>query len=334
MSELPTTDVLIIGAGISGLMAARILKRNGYSATLIDKGRSVGGRLATRRIGEGLADTGAQFFTVRHGEFQSFVNQWMTDDLAFVWSHGWSQGSITDTHNDGHPRYAIKGGFNALPKYLARGLECHVDTEINSLHFDGEKWITAASTNGSRFEARALLLTPPVPQSLALLENSTIRLADADQQALAKIQYVPCLCGLFWLEGDVYLPQPGALQRTYADVPWIADNQRKGISPAARIITIHAGHAFSRAHYETSDEELISRFKAELVSFMNPAAHIREAQIKRWRYSMPTTLHTERCLTAQGLPLVFAGDGFAEARVEGASLSGIAAAGALMGMLE
>ncbi|HMQ53993.1 MAG TPA: FAD-dependent oxidoreductase, partial [Anaerolineae bacterium] len=53
-------DVLVVGAGLSGLMAANLLKAYGFKVTVLDKGRSVGGRLATRRIGPGRADHGAQ----------------------------------------------------------------------------------------------------------------------------------------------------------------------------------------------------------------------------------------------------------------------------------
>ena len=52
-----------------------------------------------------------------------------------------------------------------------------------------------------------------------------------------------------------------------------------------------------------------------------------EMQLKRWRYALPTTLYSERCLVATGLlTLVFAGDAFGGPRVEGAALSGLATA--------
>ncbi len=51
--------------------------------------------------------------------------------------------------------------------------------------------------------------------------------------------------------------------------------------------------------------------------------------MKRWRYAQPTTGYDERCLATDGAALVFAGDAFGEAKVEGAARSGMAAARAL-----
>ncbi|MCB9160251.1 MAG: NAD(P)-binding protein [Caldilineaceae bacterium] len=119
-----SADLLIIGAGLTGLMLATALVEQGdpRRILLVDKGRSVGGRLATRRMGGGRADHGAQFFTVRDKHFEHYVNKWLAAELVFPWSVGWSNGSTDATPNDGHPRYAVRGGMNALAKHLAGAL--------------------------------------------------------------------------------------------------------------------------------------------------------------------------------------------------------------------
>ena len=66
------TDVLVIGARIAGVVAAAEFIRAGARVLVLDEGRSVGGRLASRRIGEaqvsveaaGAAEHGATYFGI------------------------------------------------------------------------------------------------------------------------------------------------------------------------------------------------------------------------------------------------------------------------------
>ena len=68
--------VIVVGAGLSGLMAAQEIHNAGHEVIVFDKGRGVGGRLATRRIDAATLDHGAQFFTVRTNEFAAHVDKW------------------------------------------------------------------------------------------------------------------------------------------------------------------------------------------------------------------------------------------------------------------
>ena len=319
------TDVLVVGAGLAGLMAARTLRKQGVRVVVVDKGRSVGGRLATRRIGPGRADHGAQFFTVRSPEFRAWVEQWLSEEVVYRWSNGWSDGSLAPVTFKGHPRYAVYGGMNALTKYLAQGLDTRLNVRLEAVTATESGWLSR-NAGGQTFTSQGLLLTPPVPQSLALLDTGHARLSTGDRAALDRIEYVPCLAGLFWLDGLVHLPEPGAIQHSSAPISWIASNRRKGISPEATIITIHAGPEYSRQLWEASEAEALAALQAGLQPYLAPGTNLVEAQLKRWRYAMCTTSHPERCLVAEGLPpLAFAGDGFSGSGVEGATLSGVAA---------
>jgi len=327
MAENETaTDVLVIGAGLTGLTAALSLAEEGRSVRVVDKGRSVGGRLATRRIGPAIVDHGAQFFTVRSEEFGDAVRMWESDGIVSVWAHGF------DTQEpDGHPRYRTEGGMSKLAKHLANacvaaGVEIVVNQRVGSLIDTGDA-ITASYDGGSRYpdEAGAVIVTSPVPQSVELLRAGGIPVPD---EALL-ITYDSVIGLLIPTEDDVsaLVGPSGARQQPLDPMfTFIADNKAKGISPAT-VLTIHVEPALSAALWSLSDTKILARLQPELTRVLGNIQPT-EVQVKKWRYAAPRTGYPERFLSLAhvGCPLVLAGDAFGEARVEGAFLSGRAVA--------
>jgi renalase len=325
-------DVLIVGAGLAGLLAARTLLERGIRPIVLEKTRHPGGRMATREIDGGLADIGAQFFTVRDPAFKARVDRWMEEGLVFEWSRGWSDGSLSYT-GDGHPRYAVNGGMNALPAHLARGMDVRGSVNLVAVRRIDDHW-EVEDENGTRQRTRAILLTPPVPHSLALLEEGNFPLPREQQQQLSSIDYEPCLTVTFHIDGEVTLPPPGVIQRPQAPIFWIADNQRKGLSPTVKLITMQAGRGYSRQLFDEPEEHILRAFRTDLLPFMAENAKIVKAELKRWLHSQPMSTYPDRCLVIEGgAPLVFAGDAFGAPRVEGAVLSGIAAGDTLANLL-
>lgn len=319
------TDVLVIGGGLSGLVAANIIQDANKNVTVLDKGRSTGGRLATRRIQNGIADHGAQFFTARTDEFKAQVEAWLQDDLVYVWGHGWSDGSLKRTVPDGHPRYVTRGGMNNLATHLTESLnDVRVNIKVGAVgKTDDGWWVTDG--DGESYTARAIVMTPPTPQALALLADD-IPIKPEEMKELKRIEYGPCLCGIFVVDGDVELPPPGAIQNFNNIVYWVADNKEKGISPDERIITMHAAASWSRKHYDAPDDESLAFFREELQQYLQDGATIKEAQLKKWRYSVPMSTYPHDIMQPTGLSIVFAGDGYGgRGRVEGAFMSGYAA---------
>ena len=201
---------------------------------------------------------------------------------------------------------------------------------MSSIQHDGKQW-HVRDVSGHEYTASALILTPPVPQSLALLDAGQVTLDPQDRTALDRIQYTPSLTAIFVMEKHVLLPAPGAIQQPDARISWIANNRQKGISNAT-VITAQANGEFSEQMYGESDERILTVIRDEMRYVLPSDVRIREAQLKRWRYSQPKSTYPEACLVAKDLPgLVFAGDAFGGPRVEGAVLSGLAAARVLAG---
>lgn len=319
-----STDVMIVGAGIAGLMAAQVLTEQGIECIVLEKAAQVGGRLATQKLGSGLADSGAQFFTVRDSAFQAWVDQWIEAELVYVWSHGWSDASLSEPTYDGHPRYAVRGGMHALTQHIAKDLpNIRTKTEMATATHDEQGWVFQ-DQDGGIYASKALLLTSPVPQSLYLLDQGATTLHSDDFKLLSKIEYAPSLTGLFQIDGVIRIPTPGAIQRKKSQISWIADNKQKGISSNATVITIQASDQYSAQMWGSDNERILKALRTELELYMDDGTTIREAQLKRWQYAVPKHIHPERYMVAKdNLALIFAGDAFGGPRIEGAALSGL-----------
>ncbi|MBA2691099.1 MAG: FAD-dependent oxidoreductase [Rubrobacter sp.] len=314
---------VIVGAGVSGLLAARALEGAGWETVVLDKGRGVGGRMATRRMADGVFDHGAQFFTARSEEFKKLVEEWTDAGAATEWSRGFADADA-EREPDGHPRYRGSSGMTSIPKHLADGLDVRTGERAVHVLRSGSEWEVRCESGLSE-RGDALLLTAPVPQSLALVGGivPTYRRED-----LRRISYDPCVALMALLDGAADLPEPGGFQIKGEPLDWISDNHRKGISESPAL-TIHAGPRWSREHFGDPDEEVSAALleHAEEALGRNVASHVIGTSVARWRYSWVTNNHTERFFVGvDSPPLVFAGDAFGEPKVEGASLSGLAAA--------
>lgn len=326
-------SIVIIGAGMSGLCAARVLESAGWHVTLLDKGRGVGGRMATRRIGNATFDHGAQYFTVRDPAFSALVEGWLAAGTAQTWAQGFPHADGASTGGS-HPRYVGAQGMNSLPKAIGATLKnVQTSIQVTRLSVTSATWTVHATdltTQAARtYTADALLMTPPAEQSLTLLGTLNAPVPTPITDALSAITYEPCFALLIALDRPAQVPAPGGVFMDGEPIAWLADNAQKGIS-AAPALTVHASAAFTRAHYDDDKAAVSAQLLAAVQPYLGDA-QVLETQLHRWRYSQPRDMHPQKTLfSAHPAPLAFAGDAFDGARVEGAALSGLAAAETLI----
>lgn len=326
--SISVQSCLIIGGGISGLIAANILQKKGKTVTIIDKGRGIGGRLATRRIRHpeeiiGVFDYGMQFFRVSNPLFQPWVDQWLLEGVISQWPH---QLNETET-----PYYRGKQSNRSLGQYLANNLDVHLQKRAIAITSNESGW-TVETETGERFHSDSLIMTPPVPQSLTILENSNISLPPSIQSRLEKVTYYPCLTILALLEALSLIPEPGWLTPSDSPIAAIACNHKKGISPQGFAVTLHSTPEFSESHWDM-DDTIIAQKLLDVASNQLGSTVINY-QLHRWRYSHPKTVYGEAFLPLEHPNLlILAGDAFSETpaknihlTLEKAVLSGIKAA--------
>ncbi|MGB0370551.1 MAG: NAD(P)/FAD-dependent oxidoreductase [Opitutales bacterium] len=311
-------DCIVIGAGISGLLAATQLKEAGKSVLVLDKGRGVGGRMATRRMGEARIDHGAQFFTQRSDVFKPWVQGWV------------ASGKLSKWYRDKFDLcWRGKTGMTDVPKLLAQNLEISKSTKIIEVSYEQDTW-TLKSEDAQSFTSQSLIITAPLPQALSLLKNSDIELPAADYEALDSVRYTRCLVALGTLNSKSKIREPGILKIEKSIVESITDNQKKGISPIASF-TIHSSPEFAEKYWDSPNDVRLPLLLDAAQQYLG--SEVAEASVHRWGFAKTLAPRPENHYCFAPLHLALAGDGFLGGRVESAAQSGLAAAASVSKLL-
>ena len=295
---------IIIGAGMAGLSAAKVLVEKGHDVTILDKGRGVGGRMSTRTIENAKADHGAQYFSVKSAEFQALISDFQTENIAKEWHLAQRQ----------NVRYIGAKGMNTIPKKMSSNLTVQLNEKVVLIDKSEIK-----TESGNTYDFDNLIVTIPIPQVIDLFAASEISFSEKDKSVINSIEYDPCIAVMSVLKQATEIPSGGIILENQP-VSWIADNFQKGITeiPTA---TIHASAEFSKKHLEDNLQEVAQEMLLSVNQWINPE-NIVSTQVHRWRYSLACQRYEQPFHKIENRNIYLGGDGFGIGNVEGAFLSG------------
>jgi renalase len=349
--------ILVVGAGLSGLAAARTLADHGHEVVVLDKGRAPGGRSSTRsEAGKRSFDHGAQFFTARGDWLTSRLPAWEEAGVVGRWAPRVATSlpqagaaSSPDGPRDGETWWVGTPGMGSVGAHLARGLDVRTASTVTSVIRQPGAWLVAGSAaSGARgdpataFEhvADALVLAVPAPQCGAIL-GEALATSELGRQAAAAV-LEPCWAAMIALSvaGE---PSIDLMTSRSEPLAWAA---REASKPGRRVEadedlwTLHASSEWSRAHLEDDSTDVASFLAAALLDRLaeverregrdRPRARVTHASAHRWRFARPAMSQHRGCLYDDGLALALCGDWLESARIEGALTSGVAAAARLL----
>jgi predicted NAD/FAD-dependent oxidoreductase len=108
---------------------------------------------------------------------------------------------------------------------------------------------------------------------------------------------------------------------------WIANNRTKPSRPLAECWVLHGSPEWSNAHLEDAVEEVERTLTSVFFDVLaEPIQNPAYAATHRWRFALPVEAYSEGFLRDRDRKVAVCGDWCHEARIEGAFLSGVAAA--------
>ena len=305
----------IVGAGMAGLSCAARLAEAGAAVSLVDKGRSAGGRLSTRRaetvLGPVRFDHGAQYFTARDEAFRRQVADWRRDGVVAPWPAA------------GEDAWVGVPGMNALARALAARRDIALSCRVDAIAREGAGWRLAGADSGlGPFDRLAVAL--PAEQAAALL-----RPVAADMAALAAATPSDP-CWTVMASFDAPLAIPGDVVKRAGPIGWAARDSAKPGRGGPESWVVQASPDWSRRHLEETPDAVLPLLLSGLGDLAGaPLPEPVHAAAHRWRYARSGTLGQD-CLWDAGLRLGACGDWLLGPRVEAAWLSGRRLADAML----
>jgi copper homeostasis protein len=358
MSDDDSPRVVVVGGGVAGLTAARLLRKEGMAIVLVEREQRFGGRLLTHApTPDGPRfDLGPQYLcgaawgrgpdrpvgtpaglvqVFRDAKRQDLLQ---TSPVGYV-GRGSDDLPVPPFVPEPEPVTSVRGGMAALaellrpsPPHQPDGIEFRNQTDVRGVERRDRQWRvhTTSTLDGSEdlITADAVLLTPPAPQALELIRGCEADVPYELRNELRRVRYACCFALTAAFTGPSLLGPRGGVRIEDSPVEWVTDNHLRGVSPVGPALTGLSAPLWAEAHWDEPDADVARQLLPCLATWAE--GEPTGVHLWRWRLAQPVEPLAVPCLVGcQEPPLVFAGDGFAApaaSRLDAAHASGLAGA--------
>jgi predicted NAD/FAD-dependent oxidoreductase len=312
----------VVGAGIAGLTAAHRLRSAlpQIECVVYERSAEIGGRVASRQRHGAIVDQGAQYLKTPSAELERFVTEALDHsclrDIGLpVWTFdGDGKTQPGDPAQNADPKWTYTGGLAHLAQQLAATLDLRLGTRVGRIVRDGDGYLLFSDDDALLSRADYVLLTPPAPEIVALLERSTLETSRAESliTELRRAAYRPCL------SVALGYPRPPRERPFYAlvntdrrhAISWLAYEHLKPERPmdGQGVLIAQMAPGWSREHWDEAPpaiEGLVAALVSGLLAedLRRPAWH----DDARWQFALPDgSCRSDQLHTNDGL--FFAGD--------------------------
>lgn len=329
----------IIGAGLSGLTAGRLLARAGHEVTVFEKSRGYGGRMATRYSGKNMEtrlDHGLPYFEAEHPEFREFVVELLEKELVQPWGNNFSgfDGEKLYEKSPSEASGAIftsANGMNQIGKHLARWVDVRNNTKVGGLTYFGKNrtkkrpWMINLTTSEA-VNVDAVIIALPAPQAYGILsttidEINTLKIV----RQIDEVHYKPAYSLMVGYK-NAEVPRWEGIYCKNSILDFVSNEGLKRQGQECSFV-LQASEAFTRQHHRNNSEDdvIVREMLTEFAMITGGwTSNPDWSNLHFWRYSRAKKIIDRPYFEHEddGSPLVLVGDYFKGNKVENAYLSG------------
>jgi predicted NAD/FAD-dependent oxidoreductase len=223
-------------------------------------------------------------------------------------------------------RYVGVPEMNAVAAHLARDLDVRSGQHVSGLARQGTRWnLEGDPADEGPFDH--VVVSVPAPQAVPLLEA-----APDLRDRVARVRMSSCWALMLGFPSEFDVGFDGAFVES-GPLSWIARNGSKPGRDSETWI-LHASPSWTERHLDADPEWVSSQLiEAFAEAAGTPTPQPTDQRVHRWRYSLPGEPLDTPCLFDGSSGITVCGDWCAGARIEGAFLSGSAAAGRVLGAI-
>jgi renalase len=306
----------IVGAGIAGAHCAGQLAAAGWEVDVFDKSRGAGGRLATRRLGQGWATLGSPFISAQRDPFRSVLRDWARkgwleavrgDVLQGRATASWAQAQMQN-----HYRPTIEP--SQLVRQLLGGARVHTEARVAAI----QPRAIVLEDDRVFDDYDCVICSVPTPQAIPLLAELPLL-----RERLAEVRYRPIWSFLMRWDGG-----PAANVIKFDDELLNVAVRQTRAGPD--LWAVHSTHEFAETYLEASTEEASTRAASALLGLLGLPWPVDVEAAHLWRYALPENPVGSYWLSDRESRVALIGDGIAGTGVERAWESGLRLAQALV----
>lgn len=281
-----TLDILVIGTGMSGLIAATKLQQSGFKVACVEKARGSGGRLSSKRIESEKTkrmisfDLGCASFDAKTELFRTQVEAWASKGIAKVWHFSETVGS----------QYVAMPRSSSITRYLADQLDVHFSTRVTEIRKGKGLWSVYIGDNaggtGQQIlfaQTKHIVFATPPQQAADLLPEGHSFISALSQPILLP-QWVLMLNvkGRLDMTADYYEFTDSIISRL------VLEQSKPGRARSSdhQVWMMHTEAKWTSENLSTDKAKLEHELLAELASKTGSPVVVEDAYLHRWLYSV------------------------------------------------